>query len=268
MIRTFCRLYDRCFVLLFYPFCYHMLIHRLTLTTDRKVQTIKDLEKPWAALAPRRLRSASPPYSPSVVASNFRLSSPEWTGHSAATTILLDDSHAKAALQPNNHLCVLEYTRAQRNSDLAVLQHEQAEQRSALRQEDSAAAAVDADADALIASSPDGTAEKVRKRKRKKKQAQESTVPATTTADGAPAAFDETLLAVIGILHAARLESSVAGWLRAGALFLPLSERGGGDSGGDAKAWCDDPALVSAWAGRGREAMHELHLKVEHGIES
>jgi hypothetical protein len=187
--------------------------------------------------------------------------------------MLLDDSHAKAALQPYNHLCVLEYTRAQRNSDLAVLQLEHAEQRSAQHQEDSAAAAAadadaEADADALIASSPDGTTEKVRKRKRKKKQSQESTVPATATADGAPAAFDETLLAVIGILHAARLESSVAGWLRAGALFLPLSERGGGDSDGDAKAWCDDPALVSAWAGRGREAMHELHLKVEHGIES
>jgi len=89
--------------------------------------------------------------------------------------------------------------------------------------------------------------------------------------------FDETLLAVIGILHAARLQRSIAGWLRAGALFCPppplLSERaaassvvGDGDHG--AKTWCDDLVLVRAWASHGREAMHELGLKVEHGIES
>jgi hypothetical protein len=92
--------------------------------------------------------------------------------------------------------------------------------------------------------------------------------------------FDEILLAVIGILHAARLQRSIAGWLRAGALFHPppLSERapagsvgGEDDSRGDgdaAKTWCDDPVLVRAWASRGREAMDELGLEVEHGIES
>ena len=235
-----------------------MLTHPLTLTTDRKVQTIKDLEKPWAALAPGRSRSPSPPYSPSADARELPPSSPKWTGHSAATTILLDDSHAKAALQPYNHLCVPEYSRAQRNSDLAVLQ--QAEQQPEPRQEVSAT-------DSIASSSPDGTAEKVRKRKRKKTKAQvqaQSALPATT-AEGDPATFDETLLAVIGILHAARLESSVAGWLRAGALFQPLSEGGSGD--GEAKVWFDDPGLMRAWASRGRAAMHELHLKVEHGIE-
>ena len=235
-----------------------MLTHLLTLTTDRKVQTIKDLEKPWAALAPGRSRSSSPPYSPSADARELPPSSPKWTGHSAATTILLDDSHAKAALQPYNHLCVPEYSRAQRNSDLAVLQ--QAEQQSEPRQEVSAT-------DSIASSSPDGTTEKVRKRKRKKTKAQvqaQSALPATT-AEGDSATFDETLLAVIGILHAARLESSVAGWLRAGALFQPLSEGGSGD--GEAKVWFDDPGLVRAWARRGREAMHELHLKVEHDIE-
>jgi hypothetical protein len=35
--------------------------------------------------------------------------------------------------------------------------------------------------------------------------------------------IDETLLAVIGILHDARLQSSVAGWLRAGALLRSQS---------------------------------------------
>jgi hypothetical protein len=39
------------------------------------------------------------------------------------------------------------------------------------------------------------------------------------------------------------LQSSIAGWMRAGAL---LSERG--------EVWCGDPALVHEWALRGREA--------------
>ena len=60
---------------------------------------------------------------------------------------------------------------------------------------------------------------------------------------------------MIGILHAARLQSSIAGWIRAGPL---LSERG--------EVWCDDPASMHAWALRGREAMHELQLDVEHGV--
>jgi hypothetical protein len=175
---------------------------------------------------------------------------------------LLDDSHAKAALQPHNHLCIPEYTRAQRNADLAALKLAQQQQHSTSRQEDSAA---DADADAST-HAPDDTMHKRKKRKRAQAQ-QEATI---VSDGGAPAAaFDETLLAVIGILHAARLESSVAGWLRADALFLLLDKRGGGDGDGDgaAKAWCDDPVLVRAWASRGREAMHELHLEVEHGVE-
>jgi hypothetical protein len=87
--------------------------------TDRKVQTIKNLEKPWAALAaPEQDRASA-----SSIASS-RSTSPEPTTsftHSAATTILLDDSHAKAALQPYNHVCLREYTRSQRNADLTIL---------------------------------------------------------------------------------------------------------------------------------------------------
>jgi hypothetical protein len=122
-----------------------------------------------------------------------------------------------------------------------------------------------------------------RKRKKEKKDKaqgqaqslQQQLAAIAAAADGAsPAAvFDETLLAVIGILHAARLQCNVAGWLRAGALFSPppFSERATSSvmgASGDAKTWCDDPVLVRAWASRGREAMHELGLKVEHGVES
>jgi hypothetical protein len=229
--------------------------------TDRKVQTVKDLEKPWAALITPQdsAPSSSPPQQPR-------------TGHSAATTILLDDSHAKAARQPHNHLCVPEYTRERRNLDLVALQHEREQEAQAAAA--AAATAHEAEAEELDApSSPsaqleaqDGNneGEKRAKRKRKKeKKKQQQQRPASSTAAAhddadAPASssfFDETLLAVVGILHAARLQSSIAGWVRAGAL---LSGRG--------EVWCDDPALVHAWALRGREAMQELQLDVEHGV--
>jgi hypothetical protein len=276
---------------------------------DRKVQTIKDLEKPWAALTPRVLRPAPP-------ALQSTPSSPKWTGHSAATTLLLDDSHAKAALQPHNHLCIPEYTRTQRNADLAVLQLEHALQQqhssTVSHQEGSSSATRDATTNTRsherAVSSPDGTStsteieqadnkRKRKKTKKKKDKAQPQTLHqlaaiAAAAADGgaspapAPAAvLDETLLAVIGILHAARLQCSIAGWLRARALFHPppppplseprraaaagvMGDGGGGGGGNAARTWCDDPVLVRAWASRGREAMHELGLKVEHGVES
>jgi hypothetical protein len=138
-------------------------------------------------------------------------------------------------------------------------------------------------------SSPDGTSttteiEQTHKRKRKKKKVkalapQQQQQLAAVIADGASDAlpeaavvFDETLLAVIGVLHAARLQCSIAGWLRAGALSCPprFSDSERASVVGDAKigTWCDDPVLVRAWASRGREAMHELGLKVEHGVKS
>jgi hypothetical protein len=80
--------------------------------------------------------------------------------------------------------------------------------------------------------------------------------------------FDETLLAVIGILHTARLQSSIAGWMRAGALSLPSSSAERDTDPGDGKTWYDDPILVRAWASRGCEAMRELGLEVEHGVEA
>ncbi|KAH9955667.1 hypothetical protein BC827DRAFT_1140825 [Russula dissimulans] len=176
------------------------------------VQTIKDLEKPWAFLAPRSLTSPVSPPEP-------KSEPPQtWTGHSAATTLLLDDSFVKTARQPYNHLPVPEYTRAQRNADLRK------------RKKERQLVVVDEADDSARAS---------------------ASAPAPV--HGVP---DETLLAVIGILHAARMQSSIAGWLCAGAL---QSERGA--------AWYEDPVSVRAWARRGREAMQELQLPVEHGVE-
>ena len=160
-----------------------------------------------------------------------------------------------------------EYTRALRNVDLVALQHEQ----DAAEAEAAAAAAREeaeepTTPDALSPSSSPPGQEKREKRKRKKEKQQlvraaSSLAPDHVDhADGdvsatAPTSFDETLLAVIGILHASRLQSSIAGWIRAGTL---LSERG--------EVWCDDPASMHAWALRGREALHELQLDVEHGV--
>jgi hypothetical protein len=291
--KNFYCLYD-----ILFRFFYYYLAHLLSLYThspsfypDRKVQTTKDLEKPWAALTPRILRPASS----TLIDPKFQ--------HSAATTLLLDDSHAKAALQPYNHLCVPEYSRAQRNTDLGMLQleraiqqqrqqqQEQQQQRehSVSHQEASSAttsiATTNINAREYVVSSPDGTStttevdDQTHKRKRKKKkvkalapQQQLAAADGDSGASLAEAVFDETLLAVIGVLHAARLQCSIAGWLRAGALLSlpPFSDSGRTTVVGDAKTgtWCDDPALVRAWASRGREAMHELGLNVEHGVKS
>ncbi|KAH9956750.1 hypothetical protein BJV74DRAFT_984449 [Russula compacta] len=212
----------------------------------RKVQTIKDLEKPWADLAPRPSSKL-----------------PTWTGHSAETTILLDDSHAKAALQPYNHLCVLEYTRGRRNADLAALQ-----QHAHAASQDAKDTNVPPPPPRAVSPPDDDGHEQEkgsRKRKRKKKSMSPPAPQPAATGVNPPSelAMDETLLGVIGILHAARLQSNIAAWLRAGALLL-LSEPEQQQQHG--AMWCEDPSLVHAWACRGREAMEELQLEVEHGV--
>jgi len=74
----------------------------------RKTQTFKDLEKPWAELDE---------------------SAEGLTRHSALTTILIDDSPLKAALQPWNHLCIKEYVTNMRTSDVNVASWEAARRR-------------------------------------------------------------------------------------------------------------------------------------------
>jgi hypothetical protein len=244
-------------------------------TTDRKVPTTKDLEKPWAALAPPRRTTSPPAALPTAQPQpeGKRDESPPrqgaWSGHSAATTILLDDSHAKAALQPYNHICVPEYTRAQRNADLATLQQQariaarQAQQQHAKNARDTNGDDRDRDRDQDQDHLP-------RKRRRIEEPQQQ---PRMSSADvekkekekekeKEEMSLDETLLAVIGILHAARLQSSIAGWLHDGAL---LSESRGGD--GDGVVWFENTDLVREWARSGREAMRELGLEVQHGVE-
>ncbi|KAI0259579.1 hypothetical protein BC834DRAFT_974132 [Gloeopeniophorella convolvens] len=184
----------------------------------RKVQTIKDLARPWAALAP----------------------------HDARSTLLLDDSRAKAARQPYNHVCVPEYTAARRRADLAAL----------------ARATTPEASDELEPEPEPGVepeeSERTRRRK-EKKRAKQALVH--TEAEEAGGEVDETLLRVVGVLHAARAQSNVAGWLRAGAL-------GGADVDADGGAeWFEDAAAARRWADAGRAALRELGLDVEHGVE-
>ncbi|KAF8157697.1 hypothetical protein BJ912DRAFT_1070088 [Pholiota molesta] len=44
--------------------------------------------------------------------------------HSASTTLLIDDSPAKAALQPWNQLCIRDYVQGMRNLNLLVVERE------------------------------------------------------------------------------------------------------------------------------------------------
>ncbi len=107
----------------------------------QKVQTVKDLAKPWSLLLPQSAPPSSPhsstastprtslePSSPSKP-SDDSLSSPtnktSPQSHSALTTLLLDDSPRKAELQPFNHVCIGEYTGDLRVKDLESLQKEQ-----------------------------------------------------------------------------------------------------------------------------------------------
>ena len=76
---------------------------------DNKSQTFKDLDKPWA---------------------DKGIFPDEHGRHSLLTTLLVDDSPLKAALQPWNHLCISEYDQEMRRLDLGVAEWETAYRRA------------------------------------------------------------------------------------------------------------------------------------------
>lgn len=102
--------------------------------------------------------------------------------------------------------------------------------------------------------------------------------------------YDETLLAVIGILDEIKNQSNVAGWIRAGGLWGPEDLRPRtsssarspspvGDTGNDAASaptdadtpaagemWFDHEPSVNYWVKKGRDAVEVLGIPVEHGI--
>jgi hypothetical protein len=252
----------------------------LIFDADRKTQTTKDLAKPWAQLplqprtspspsstpphssSPSHSRSQSPPGSHRLPRTSASLTEVKQEhAHSAASTLLLDDSPAKARLQPYNHVCLREYDSALRNRDLRVLELERARPREAdvmpspisvaspprapqgdlapPGESDVAVPSTNAEpgvADTPIASAdpighdnepdtpdaadPPASLQASKKRKRVGKKKKSSLATALQTGDE-DEQFDETLLAVIGILDAIKLESNVAGWIRSGRLWGP-----------------------------------------------
>ncbi|KAF7968176.1 hypothetical protein HWV62_31684 [Athelia sp. TMB] len=226
---------------------------------NRKSQTTKDLAKPWAQIPTGTVHP-----------------------HSALTTLLLDDSPLKAQLQPYNHVCIHEYDSTLRGADLETLANERRVQNP--------------------------TEEDGKKRKRKAKKAQEARMrkqgegecgsgsSVSSIDDIAPnldseaipvlqtqskGKYDETLLAVIGVLDNIRGQSNVAGWIRAGGLWGPNSspptQRVGSPSGNDAAStadvadappamWFDDDVNLEYWAQKGRAVAESMGIPVDHGI--
>ncbi|KAH9840620.1 uncharacterized protein C8Q71DRAFT_854498 [Rhodofomes roseus] len=271
----------------------------------RKVQTLKDLSRPWATLpalltplppspssSTASLPSSSPPGRPSSPVRSAETTAPHV--HSALTTLLLDDSPAKAAMQPYNHFCIPEYAQQQRNKDLENFQKEQqwllVNERRKMPQGEQAKDAGMARIASLFPpqESGDGDTEptaKSRKRKRKGKESSQpnpaaspasvaseedtfssasssaasspAPAPSSPTIPGLPTpapssppepkkksrkakrrkqleelvlapeverpevSYDETLLAVVGVLDEVRRQANVAAWVREGGLWGP-----------------------------------------------
>ncbi|KAJ8473032.1 hypothetical protein ONZ51_g8120 [Trametes cubensis] len=218
----------------------------------RKVQTVKDLNKPWAHFGSH---SVHIPHSPHSSIANTPRSSPELSSpsrssdnpestapqaHSALTTLLLDDSPRKAELQPFNHVCIGEYSGERRAKDLESLQQEQewyaatearqlldariAEAKgSSIEDADDDESVPDAELDAPLDEGAASSAEMSKKRKRKEKKLQKrAALLEKFEAGGKPdVSYDETLLAVIGVLDEIKTQANVAAWIRSGGLWGP-----------------------------------------------
>ncbi|KAL4071940.1 hypothetical protein V8B97DRAFT_1941792 [Scleroderma yunnanense] len=252
----------------------------------RKTTTTKDLSKPWKllplGLSPAQLEAgtSTPNRDRKVTNIDTDTGTPSSIAHSALTTLLLDDSPHKAALQPYNHVYIPEYDRPRRQRDLASLVVKMSEQR---------------------------VTEKQKKEKNKHKESERIAVSLTPdlyapdlsisdgefvgmTLTGAPRAveepFDVTLLTVIGILDEIKHQSNVAAWIRAGGLWGNEIDPGRSEEipmGNDARTssdpvtataceellssiWFNDSPIVSYWVARGRKALRELRIEAVHGV--
>lgn len=187
------------------------------------MQTVKDLNTPWKKLA----ALAAPSDAESTASSrentprrDVEPASGSATTHSALTTLLLDDSPRKAELQPYNHFCVPEYSAAMRSQDLLLLQCETARAEAAETiASSSSEKATQPEAD------PENAEENTRKRRRKEKKEQKRLKAALKAGSEEqqqfPQTYDETLLAVIGVLEEVKTQRNVAAWMRAGGLWGP-----------------------------------------------
>ncbi|KIY72494.1 hypothetical protein CYLTODRAFT_486329 [Cylindrobasidium torrendii FP15055 ss-10] len=185
---------------------------KMDLTPDaykRKVQTVKDLRKVWAA----------------------------FPQHSQATTILVDDSPAKARLQPYNQICLSEYVGGQPSSS-STLSLKKPRRKASSTQ---ALPSVDALADQLLSSL------QIKHRPHE----------------------DNTLLAIIGILSTLKDATDVAAEMENHHLFRgrpTLFEAQDRLNTEEYKPppeafWFLSPTLLSEWTEVGRTELERLGIR-------
>lgn len=228
------RLACRGAIIVRHPFSHLCMLRSKTVFVARKAQTTKNLEKPWADLCVSRTDNE------------------QSNRHSARSTLLLDDSPLKARLQPYNHVCLPEYDGRRRTHDVALATYLNAV--DVLRGENGTRSPECSPIEPLskdVKGNPDEENLKKRKgrspsfeavgcpdpigssigspsdsdthplkhmKKRKKKQLR--TLHESVDQHACPEGkFDDTLLAVIGILDAAMMQSNIAGWIMDGGLW-------------------------------------------------
>ncbi|KAF8872944.1 hypothetical protein BD779DRAFT_1477284 [Infundibulicybe gibba] len=172
---------------------------------NKKTQTVKDLEKVWAHL---KTGGALP--------------------HSQLSTILMDDSATKAALQPHKHLIVRGYDESLRRSDLRAYQ---------------------------VTARPAGTLR--------------TYSGVFGSAPARPHGYDQTLIAVVGILEQIKTLQDVEAWFRVGGPSLPHDEGRNPlshDKGQDPRVWFEDESSMEYWVGHGRRVLEDLHISIEDGL--
>ncbi|KAJ7769679.1 hypothetical protein DFH07DRAFT_915121 [Mycena maculata] len=185
--------------------------------------------------------------------------------HSARTTLLLDDSVRKAHLHPNNHVCVREYLQETRMRDVELWKNRKLSAGASKRQKQA----------------------KQAKAKSKKMQGADLSAPL----DALPAwvlsssKYDETLLAVIGILETIKAQPDLADWIRGGGLLketpgqLAEQAQTSRPPSPDALAsqmatmtlqelWFNSEVTVGHWVAEGLHALEALQIDVVVGIHT
>ncbi|KAG7091969.1 hypothetical protein E1B28_008358 [Marasmius oreades] len=201
----------------------------------KKTLTVKDLTLIWS--------KSTFESSPSLV--TMLPNSRQSFSHSAETTVLLDDSPRKAQLQPWNHICIKEYGVGIRRADLDVwtsLRHTSRKQKEKKNKE----AGVKHGVQEAVVVDVDFTVSEI--------------VPPKVEGR-----FDETLLAIIGLLETMKHESNVGAWIRNGGLLFGGTNRSETETSGSSM-WFDDIDVASGWARKGKDAVHELGIELVDGI--
>ncbi|KAJ7489230.1 hypothetical protein FB451DRAFT_1080722 [Mycena latifolia] len=208
----------------------------------RKTQTTKDLKTVWAA----------------------------FPAHGARTTLLLDDSALKAHLYPHNHVCVPEYLAAMRARDVEVLlQTIRVRPAKPPKKAKNAKKAKNPD----LEERPEDVATRALNNPH---------LPSPPLLPQRPTKYDETLLAVVGILEALKTEADVAQWIRGGGLAGKSVKQAGNSRHPSLDSlvcemdalnlapepWFNSEITADYWAAQGVHALKALQIDVEAGIQN